>query len=390
MHIFSLLILSVLFSGALAAVPTSRTKKKTAGPARSFVGPKPSTASRTTARKPSPKRRRRPTGGPWKEPTYADSTEGDQIDGEDLTVRRAAVEALGPYNGTVVVADPFTGRVLTMVNQKLALKSGFQPCSTVKVVVGLAALTEGVVERDTPLRLYGRTTMNLTEALARSNNPYFSNLGKKLGFPRVAHYARLFGLGERAGLGIDGERPGGFPGSEPKHGGVGMLSSFGEGITLTPLQLAAMLSSIANGGTLYYLQYPRTQLEAENLVPRVKRRLQIQSWIPDLRPGMMAAVEYGTARKAAYDPNEPILGKTGTCSDRQTPTHLGWFGSFNDVERNKLVVVVLLTGGRPSNGGLAAEIAGGVYRQLSAQRYFARGRPTSPVALVGSQSCCAQ
>src|SRR5215472_4613880 len=50
-----------------------------------------------------------PRWNPWKEPTFADSTSGDFIDGEDLTVRRAAVEALGPYNGTVVVVDPSNG-----------------------------------------------------------------------------------------------------------------------------------------------------------------------------------------------------------------------------------------------------------------------------------------
>src|ERR1700686_2182575 len=59
----------------------------------------------------------------WDSPTFADSTEGDSVDGEDLVVRRAAVEALGPYNGTVVVADPKTGRLLTIVNQKLAFPS---------------------------------------------------------------------------------------------------------------------------------------------------------------------------------------------------------------------------------------------------------------------------
>jgi hypothetical protein len=61
-------------------------------------------------------------GGPWLEPTFADSTLGDSIDGEDLMVRRAAVEALGPYNGSVVVADPHTGRLLTVVNQRVAFR----------------------------------------------------------------------------------------------------------------------------------------------------------------------------------------------------------------------------------------------------------------------------
>jgi len=86
-------------------------------------------------------------GGPWTEPTFADSTEGDHVDGEDLNVRRAAVEALGPYNGSVVAVDAASGRVLTMVNQKIATGSGFQPCSTIKVSVALAGLSEKVISR---------------------------------------------------------------------------------------------------------------------------------------------------------------------------------------------------------------------------------------------------
>jgi len=83
-----------------------------------------------------------------------------------------------------------------------------------------------------------------------------------------------------------------------------------------------------------------------------------------------------------------MWGKTGTCTDNRT--HLGWFGSFNEVGRNKLVVVVLLTGGKPVNGPVAAGIAGGVYRNLSGQNYFARSRSLSPYGLVSTQSCCAQ
>src|SRR5262249_43713038 len=144
----------------------------------------------------SPTRGRRVTRGIWKEPTYADSTIGDNVDGEDLIVRRAAVEALGPLNGTVVVVDPSNGRLLTIVNQKLAYKSGFQPCSTIKVVAALSALSESVVDRTTPIHLTRRKTMDLTQALAVSNNPYFARLGEQLGFEKVSYYARLFGLGE--------------------------------------------------------------------------------------------------------------------------------------------------------------------------------------------------
>ena len=325
-------------------------------------------------------------GGPWTEPTYADSTMGDNADGEDLEVRRSAVEALGSYNGSVVVADPNTGRILTIVNQKLALGGGFQPCSTIKVSVALAALREKMVGGDG--KLFRRGGYNRTQALAHSNNFYFATLGTKLGFDKVSYYAHLFGYGEKAGLNITGESPGRFPSEPPSNGGVGMLSSFGEEISQTPLQLAALMSALANGGTLYYLQYPRTAQETAAFVPRVKRQLDIGNVIPELKSGMRGAVEYGTARRAQQD--EPIAGKTGTCTDSHT--HLGWFGSFSDIGDNKLVVVVLLTGGRPAIGPLAAGVAGEVYRNLAQKNYFATKHTLTltPATLISTQICCAR
>lgn len=315
-------------------------------------------------------------GGPWTSPTYADSTAGDNLDGEDLEIRRAAVEALGDYNGSVVVVDPVTGRVLTMVNQKIALSSGFQPCSTIKVSVALAGLSEKVIQAQTKYRL-GGMKMDLTYALAHSNNYYFSTLGQKLGYDRVSYYSHLFGYGEKAGLNIPGEQAGRYPTAPPKNGGVGMLTSFGEEIQQTPLQLAALMSAVANGGTLYYLQYPRSAAEIQSFVPKVKRKLDIEGLIPAVKPGMRGAVEFGTAHRARED--GPIAGKTGTCTENHT--HLGWFGSFNDVGQRKLVVVVLLTGGRPAIGPQAAGIAGDVYRRLGEKNYFQSGElitPSSP------------
>ena len=332
------------------------------------------------ARPKPPKPSKAPTRGPWRVPTYADSTEGDRIDGDDLVVRRAAVEALNGYNGSVVVAQPDTGRILSIVNQKTAFRDGFQPCSTVKVPVALAALSESIVERTTPVHLYGRTTIALTEALAKSNNQYFAGLGQKLGFERVSYYARLFGLGEKAGLDIDEEHAGLLPASTPRNG-IGMMTSFGDGISLTPLELAALVGAVANGGTLYYLQYPKTLPAAEAIVPRVKRQLNIEPLIPEIKPGMMGAVEYGTARRIGFDPEEPIYGKTGTCTDSRSPTHLGWFGSFIERGHEKLVVVVLLTGAKGVSGPTAAGVAGKVYKNLDSANYFAQRHPNAPLAL---------
>lgn len=338
----------------------------------------------TPARRATRGRRRstRVLRGPWRTPNFADSTDGDNVDGEDLVVRRAAVEALGPLNGTIVVTEPNSGRILSIVNQKLAFQDGFEPCSTIKVPVALAALSENVIERNTLIRLYGRTAMALTEALARLNNQFFASLGQKLGFERVMYYAKLFGLGEKASLDIAQEKAGLLPAAPPKSG-IGTLTVFGEGFYLMLLEYAGLIGAVANGGTLNYLQYPKNEQEAETLVPRVKRRLDIDQWIPDIKPGMLGAVEYGTARRIGLDPNDPIYGKTGTCTDSRSPTHLGWFGSFNETARGKLVVVVLLTGGNMVSGPAASGVAGQVYKNLEAEAYFSKpAQQESPVALV--------
>jgi penicillin-binding protein 2 len=309
----------------------------------------------------------------WTAPSYADSTLGDIVEGEDLTVRKAAVEALGPFNGSVVVTDPETGRVLSIVNQKLAFKSGFTPCSTIKIVAALGGLLEGHVDRNTEIPVSRSASLTLTDAMAKSNNPYFAQLGLQLGFEKVTYYSRLVGLGERAGLNIAGERPGTLPDSTPREG-LGMMTSFGSGINLTPLQLAALISSVANNGTLYWLQYPKNQHEASHFTPQVKRYLPIGSVLDELKPGMAGSVQYGTGRRAAYDDAEPIFGKTGTCTHSDDRTHLGWFGSYNEVNGRKLVVVVLLTGGRPVNGPAASQVAGDVYKNLSRLKYFTAER----------------
>ena len=322
-----------------------------------------------------------------------DPTMGDNVDGDDLVIRRAAVAALGTFAGSVVVVDPSNGRILTMVNQRLALKTGFVPCSTIKLVTALAALTEGLISKDTNIFTGRYTRFNLTQALAHSNNQYFHILGTRLGFDRVHHYAEMLGLGEKAGLEIPGEQPGLLPLEEPKTG-VGLMTSFGTGISMTPLELAALLSVISNGGTMYYLQYPRSQDDVDHFAPRVKHPLQLApTGIEDIKVGMRGAVDFGTARRAGYDATEPILGKTGTCTDFQTASHMGWFGSFNEVGAHRLVVVVMLTGGRNVSGPIAAGVAGNIYRRLSAERYFMAGnepakKKSDLPEIITTMPCC--
>lgn len=300
-----------------------------------------------------------------------DITEGDVTAGEDPVVREAAIDALGNMNGTVVAIEPTSGRILAMVNQKLALSSGAQPCSTIKLSVALAALNEGLITKETEVRLGGRSHMNLTMALAHSNNAYFEALGRRLGFARVHQYARQYGLGELAGYNIPGEQLGTYPTTEisAKLGGVGKMCSFGEGVSVTPLQLGALVSAIANGGTLYFLQHPTSPEDIANFQPLVKRQLSIAPLIPEISDGMAGAVSYGTARRLNLNfSEEEVLGKTGTCSHEGT--RFGWFASYAKTNVGHIVVVVFLEGGRPTFGPKAAEIAGRMYRNLYDHEFF--------------------
>ena len=295
---------------------------------------------------------------------------GDVTTGEDPVVRQAAIDALGDMNGTAVVINPANGRILAMVNQKLALSPGAEPCSTIKLTVALAALSEGIVTRDTPVQLPG-FRMDMTQALAKSNNLYFEALGRELGFERVRHYATEFGLGELAGYNIPGEQLGEYPGQPipESEGGVGRMCSFGQGVSLTPLQLGALVAAIANGGTLYYLQHPTTPEEIADFQPKVKRTLDIAKYIPEVEDGMAGAVEYGTARSLRVNFRDlPVFGKTGTCSDNGT--RFGWFASYSQSPQGSLVTVFFLEGGRPTFGPRAAELTGEFYRDLWDHDFF--------------------
>ena len=307
-----------------------------------------------------------------------DNTDGDIVEGEDPIVRQAAIDALGNMNGTVVAIDPTSGRILAMVNQKLALSEGAQPCSTIKVAVALAGLSEKVITREESIALGGRAHMSLTQALAHSNNAYFEAVGRRLGFPKVSYYAHQFGLGELAGYRIEGEHLGTFPSHEldASLGGVGKMCSFGESISMTPLQLGALVSAVANGGTLYYLQHPTSVNQVINFEPRVKRQLDIGPLVPEIAEGMTGAVQYGTARRLRLNfSEEQILGKTGTCS--KDGTRFGWFASYADTQYGHIVTVVFLQGGRPTFGPKAAEISGKFYRALYDHNFFAARATTA-------------
>ena len=279
----------------------------------------------------------------------------DETTGEDVVVRQAAIEALAGKAGTVVVMDATNGRVYSIVNQKMAISSPVKPCSTVKPIVSLAALQENVFDPNTEVTFRGGS-LTLTDAVAHSNNPFFQELGRRLGYDRVARYAQNFGFGQMTGINLPGEDAGFIPEEFTT-----LMSSHGDGFGVTALQLASFTAAIANGGNLYVPQVPKTTQDATSFKPQLRRKIEMTQ---ENRLRMLAAmagtVNYGTG-KAAFDPLGQVAGKTGTCTDRNK---LGLFTSFNSVDNPKLVVTVITTG-RGEAGKKAADIAGRVYRSIS-------------------------
>lgn len=281
----------------------------------------------------------------------------DSTEGEDLEIRRAAINALGSRAGAVVVMEAQTGKVLTIVNQKWAVRQGIKPCSTIKLVTAVAALNENVIDRQSGSVNLASTRRQLDDALAFSDNPYFQRAGSFMGSRKMVEYARKLGLGEPTGINLEGETAGRVPnGNEDLK-----IYSHGDDFEVTPIQLAVMASAITNGGHRVLPRIPRNSIDNANFQPFYRANIDIPS--QNLRrviPGMMGAAEYGTARRG-MDQNLGVAGKTGSCSSGGTKA--GLFVSVAPIEQPKYSVVVI-TRGPGERGRNAAAVAAELYRTL--------------------------
>ena len=296
----------------------------------------------------------------------------DLTTGEDPEVRRVAINALGHHAGTVVVMDPKTGRVYSVVNQEWGVRRGYKPCSTIKLVTGLAGLNEKVIDPG-GIESVSDNRLDLTGALAHSNNTYFQQVGGKVGFDKMVTYARQLGLGEKTGINEGSEFPGRVPLLKSGYA-VNHMSSHGDDFEVTAVQLATLVSAMANGGKLLTPQVPRTPEEDAKFKTKVRRQVNIEpdSW-QRMVPGMVGAVNYGSGKRA-YDPSQTVAGKTGTCIGQGS--WLGLFTSYAPLVNPKLAVVVI-TRGTDAHGHLPAAVAGQIYRDLN-HRF---GTPTNlPIA----------
>ena len=288
----------------------------------------------------------------------------DNLEGEDMEVRRAVTEALRGHAGTVVVLEPKTGRILSIVNQDWAVRQGFKPCSTIKLVTGIAGLNERKIAPDGAIAERG-FPMNLDDALAHSNNPYFQVVGQQMGNQMMISYAKALGLGQPTGINLPGESAGKLPWNN----GNPRIYSHGDDFEVTPLQLAVMVSAITNGGRVVV---PRIvpKFERANFRPASRRETGLpMDSVQGVIPGMLGAAIYGTARRN-LDQSLGVAGKTGSCIGQGT--WVGLFASVAPVEDPKLAVVVV-TRGESQRGRHAAAIAANIYSSLRGRIGVRRG-----------------
>jgi penicillin-binding protein 2 len=287
----------------------------------------------------------------------------DDVAGEDPEVRRVAVNALGNHAGTVVVMDPMTGRIYTAVNQEWAFRRGFKPCSTIKLVTGLAGLNEKVIETTDTTPVSDRYRIDLTDALAYSNNTFFQQVSNKIGFDKMVSYARVMGLGQKTGVNVSNEYAGHLP-DDSNRISLLRMGSHGDDFEVTPLQLATLVSAMSNGGTLLAPYIPKTSPGETKSNAKVRSQIPIEpEYLRRMVPGMVGAVNYGSGKKA-YDPMQTVAGKTGTCISNGA--WIGLFTSYAPLANPRLAVVVIARG---SDGRrhFPAAVAGQIYRELGSR-----------------------
>jgi cell division protein FtsI/penicillin-binding protein 2 len=282
----------------------------------------------------------------------------DDTTGEDLEIRRAAVNALGNRAGTIVVLEAQTGRVLTIVNQDWAIRNSFKPCSTIKLVTAIAGLSENVIDSGGSIRP-SSFNMNLDDALAFSNNAYFQRVGVNLGSTKLISYARMLGLGQPTGINAENETGGRLPFGNNN----ARIYSHGDDFDVTPLQLAVLVSAISNGGKVIVPQIPRDSFGKANFQGAFRRQINLpKTSLRGVIPGMIGAAEYGTARRGVAQMN--VAGKTGSCIEGGS--WVGLFASVAPIENPKYAVIVI-TRGQGERGKYAAGVAGKIYRTLRAR-----------------------
>jgi penicillin-binding protein 2 len=341
----------------------------------------------------------------------------------DRRIQEAAERAMEGHAGSIVVMDPRNGDVLAMVSTPAfeidrftgtidreawialikdpahpmlnrTVQSQYAPGSVFKIIVAAAGLQETKIAPMDKIHCAGdysigghtfkdwkeggHGTVDMRRAMVQSCNVYFYQAGLKIGMDHITRYARAFGLGSGTGIDLPSEKVGLIPGRSGRrktwHAGETLNVSIGQGTVLvTPMQVARMLSAVANQGTLYK---PRLVQRVEGVdgkllyseAPLVNGAVELSPMVwAFLHGSLLGVVNEGTGA-ATRLPGIEIAGKTGTAqiianSKAEKGQDHAWFASFAPVGEPRYVVVVMVERGG-KGGQVAAPIAKEIYKAI--------------------------
>jgi penicillin-binding protein 2 len=350
----------------------------------------------------------------------------------DLELQLVAEKALEGSVGAVVAMDPRNGEILVMASspsfdpnffsgrisgsawnelisrpyqpmQNRAIQNSYAPGSIFKVILAIAALEEGIIRANETITCrgsavyYGRSfscwhksghgPLNVEQAIAKSCNVFFYEIGRRMGITKIAEFSQALGLGESTGIDLPGERNGLMPSPEWKrtqgsrwYPGETISVAIGQGaVSVTPLQVVRAVSAIATGGLL---PTPHVLMHAEknNYDPvrhPVSRIPMDEEHVRRIRDGMWASVNARGTGQNAMVPGMDICGKTGTVQvvGRETRKQLqggeaedhAWFTGFAGRDNPEIAVAVFVEHGG-KGGAAAAPIARELFQAFNQKK----------------------
>ncbi len=341
-------------------------------------------------------------------------------------VEKELADAIVRYqaeNGTVVVLDPKSGAILAMaswptydpnqfteVDSKLfadpAISEQYEPGSVFKIITVAAGLDAGVITPDTTIydggviEVGGRTiydwdrqphgTVNMTTVLAKSLNVGASEVAVMLGKERFYTYVRRFGFGRITEADLDSEGPGTLktPGDPDWHESDLGTNSFGQGVAVTPLQMAMAVAAIANDGLLmkpYVVQQITEGERTLQVQPTVVRRAVLAQTAHTLTEMLAVAVEQEA--ELAQVPGYRVAGKTGTA---QIPVPGGYhptltvasFAGYLPADDPAFVILVIIN--KPETSSWGGQVAAPVFAHIAQQLVTLFDVPPDAVRLAQS------
>jgi penicillin-binding protein 2 len=366
----------------------------------------------------------------------------------DLEMQKAAEDAFGEQAGAAVAMDVNTGEILAFVSkpdfdpslfseglsskqwkeylddkrhplENKALKGQYPPGSTFKIITALAGLGEGMIDGSSTVvcngsykvgrrtfhcwKRSGHGTVNLQKALQESCDVYFYKLGERLGVDKIAKYAKKFGMGLPLGIGLENEKSGLIPTSEWKEKRFGkkwmrgetLPVAIGQGYVLaTPIQLASMISTVANEGTVYKPYLVQSIADPAGNVIR-EFHPEILTRITGIKPesyrmvkqGLFSVVNAPGGTGSAARLNEvEVAGKTGTSQVVKLGVQKGnlpyqyrdhaLFVAFAPYEKPEVAVAVVVEHGE-HGGSAAAPVARAIFSKYFEEKGIIR-KPVPP------------